>query len=115
MDIEKAIGILRHSLGLDNAEQSYRNYYAAGPDDAEVLQLLVARGWMFRGEDRGGGLFFYHCTASGIAVAEEKTEKPCRKAVGQARYQQFLEAADAFPDLTFKEFLTHPYFSRARA
>lgn len=30
------------------------------------------------------------------------------------RYSEFLNAKDAYPDLTFREWLTHPYFRDAR-
>lgn len=30
------------------------------------------------------------------------------------RYSAFLNAKDAYPELTFREFLTHPYFEDAR-
>ena len=31
------------------------------------------------------------------------------------RYWAFINAKDAYPDLTFKEWLTHPHFKESRA
>jgi hypothetical protein len=111
---ERAIEILRHALGLDQSDQSYRNYYAASEETSGLLESLVGRGWMVRGQDRGGGLFFYHCTSIGIAIAMEQTAKPTRRAIRKARYLRFLNAKDAYPDLTFKEFLTKPFWEESR-
>jgi DNA-binding PadR family transcriptional regulator len=45
--------ILKHALGLDQAKESYRNYYYAGSDheDFDTLEKLVTEGLLTRRRD----------------------------------------------------------------
>ena len=109
------IHILQHSLGLTDPYakgRMYRNYYAAGPEEP-TLDALVEKGLMVRGRTYNEGTGqYYHVTEDGKKVALENMPKPPSKKA--RRYSRFLNAKDAYPDLTFKEFLTGEYWKDAR-
>lgn len=112
------IHILQHSLGLSKRhDKPYRNYYAVGTssDCIRDLETLVSKGLMANGGKSpvNSEMVYYYVTDQGRKVAFDNLPKDTRTP-GQKRYERFLYACDAFPDLTFKEFLTHPYFKEAR-
>ena len=106
---------LRHMLGINTPEdrdpKSYRNHYAAGQGDHELAELERLGAVEFRGERYG--LKFYSCTDRGRETAI-KSHKAIRYGKPRSVYLRFLKVADAYPDLTFKEFLTSPKFRESR-
>lgn len=117
----EGILILRHSLGLDPTGRGrvYRNHYCAGPGHHswKLLQELVAAGLMVDHGKRGeitGGDHLLHVTDRGLSIATVQDPLP-KVSKGSRRYREFLSIADAYPDLTFKDFLTLPCFAEARA
>lgn len=108
------IHILQHSLGLSKRhDKPYRNYYAAGTasDCIQDLEALVDKGLMTSAGKSpvNSEMVYYYVTDRGRKVAFEHLPKDMRTR-GQKRYERFLNAKDAFPDLSFKQFLTDPYF-----
>jgi hypothetical protein len=114
IDIAKEeIHILQHSLGLTYSEHIYRNYYAASPDEASRFDGLIEKGLMVRSNRNAPGtdLVYYFVTDAGKQVALDNMPVIPK---AKKRYQRFLNAKDAYPDLTFQEFLTHPFWKDAR-
>lgn len=63
--------IIRHSLGLAQADVPYRNSYCA-PDAGpirETLESMADAGLMRRGVADLGGVRFFHVTPAGAAAA----------------------------------------------
>lgn len=58
-----------HAMGINGTDAMplYRNYYAAEPDDANLI-ALVDMGLMRRSREIPGGLAYYHVTDEGKAV-----------------------------------------------
>jgi len=115
---EKQLDTLRHMLGIntpdDRIPKPYRNHYAANPGDVEMAELerlgmveLTAKNHL------NSGLDFYSCTENGRLEAI-RSHRLIRKRKPQRVYSKFLDVSDCFPDLTFKEFLTNPYFKQTR-
>lgn len=109
---------LRHMLGIntpgDKSPKPYRNYYAAEPGNQELIELeRLGAVYPFELRQDGSGLKYYACTRAGIADAIE-SHKTIRHNKARRVYLRFLDARDAFNDLTFKRFLTDPYFQEAR-
>ena len=106
---------LRHMLGINTPEdrdpKPYRNHYAAGQGDQELVELERLGAVEFRGERYG--LKFYSCTATGREAAI-KSHKAIRYGKPRRVYLKFLEVSDCFCDLTFKEFLTSPEYHECR-
>jgi hypothetical protein len=109
---EDQVHTLQHALGLDRERREpWRNYYCA-EDGAPALEALVAAGLMQRrhtingGEDR-----IYSVTAAGIDAAKAALPKAYSRS--ERRYRRFLDAADAYPGLTFREFLRIDRVQRA--
>ena len=101
--------ILGHALGMNYRPRVDRNYYCAslrdGAPPAEIAglvshALLVPGRAINDGQDR-----YYYVTDVGIAVATLAFPPPKPLTRSQARYQRYLQIHDAYPDLTFREFL----------
>jgi len=112
------IHILQHSLGLSKRhDKPYRNYYAASTDSdcSQDQEALVDKGLMTSAGKSpvNSETVYYYVTDRGCKIAFEHLPKDTRTP-GQKRYERFLYARDVFPDLTFKKFLTDPYFEKAR-
>ena len=112
IDISKEeIHILQHSLGLTYSEHIYRNYYCAGPNDHR-LDVLVEKGLMVKaGPCPGTDNKYYHVTDAGKEIALDNMPVIPK---ARRRYLKFLDAKDVYQDLTFREFLTHPFWKDAR-
>lgn len=116
------LGILLHTLGLTDpmTKEPYRNYFVAGPghDDLPTIKMLCWAGFMKEHTSSGGLPFcdkddrLFLVTDIGISVAQKHRPKISR---GQRRYRRFLSVADAWPDLTFREFLISPDFAQYRS
>jgi hypothetical protein len=106
---------LRHMLGINTPEDArpkpYRNYYCANPQEAQMLELL--RLGAIELYDTRGGYEWYRCTDAGRAAAMA-SHKTIRYTRAKRRYLKFLEVSDCWPDLTFREFLTHPRYEATR-
>ena len=114
---ENQLHTLRHMLGIntpdDRKPKPCRNYAAVPPGDEEFVELERI-GAVERYRARGGTEYnWYQCTREGRALAME-SHRSIRKTKAQRRYTVYLDMTDLYPDLTFKEFLTHPDFSSAR-
>jgi hypothetical protein len=117
---EAQLDILRHMLGVNDlngkAPAPYRNYYCACPGDKQLheLQGLGAVEMYHRtAKGAGGDYEWFRCTDAGSAAALASCPKPLTGA--KKRYRAFLEISDVYPDLTFREFLTHPHFAERRS
>lgn len=111
--------ILRHSLGIwDDGRyrgnghpiykggDTYRNHYCSDP--SPVLCSLTERGLLERGRKQLDSTpDVWHVTGAGIAavVAHAPVPGNKRKAKAQGRWARWCQAQEAYPDLTFPEFL----------
>lgn len=110
--------ILRHMLGIDDPDarepKPYRNYYAACPGDPAMVALAETGAVRLAlGPVEGYPYDYYVCTNAGIEAAINN-HRTIRKSKSQRVYSAFLSACDCYPDLTFKQFLTDPYFVETR-
>lgn len=97
------IEVIEHSLG---DRTHWRNYYAADPDDALLVEM-TEMGLMKRGRAIPGGLVYYHVTEAGKALrdARPRTERdsldnfvrdePAREAADRAM-EGIIEARDYY-------------------
>lgn len=112
--IDPVMEILLHALGLQSpffAGDRYRNHYVA-QDGHPLLERMVAARLMERGrtmngqdEDRDR---VYFVSAGGVAVVNAFVRTVPRETRDQKRYSRWLRASDAYPDLSFKEWLKLP-------
>ena len=115
---EKQLDILRHMLGIntpnDRIPKPYRNYACVNPGEPEFVEL-AERGAIERYEtwDKNTQYHWYKCTESG-RLAALRSHRDIRKSKAKRKYSVYLDLTDCCPDLTFKEFLTHPDFKDAR-
>ncbi len=112
----KQLDILRHMLGIntpaDRIPKPYRNYYATTRDDQDMAELHSLGLVKFDGHH--GDYDYFSCTDMGRQLAM-KSHKDIRHKKPRRVYLKFLSCADAWPDLTFKEFLTRPEFKKYRS
>lgn len=115
MKDEDQLKTLRHMLGLTHPERReqvpYRDYYCANPGDDKLVEL--ERLGMVRKYAEHSGYWWYCTTEAGKAAAltsavQRRHRKPKRL------YGLYLHLSEAWPDLTFKQFLIDPQFSDAR-
>ncbi|MFA7483903.1 MAG: hypothetical protein WC314_25640 [Vulcanimicrobiota bacterium] len=112
---EAQLHTLRHMLGIntpyDKIPRPYRNYAAVEPSDPEFIELAkLGAVEVYR---RSEVYLYYRCTDQGRAAAL-RSHRKIRRTKAQRVYGKFLDLCDVFPDMTFKDFLTSPYFDRAR-
>lgn len=76
----KQLGILRHSIGLDDAGRGreYRNYFVAGVVDEPVCRELVDLGLMRIGRPPDGCGQCFHVTDDGKKVARRRLPSQSR-------------------------------------
>ena len=112
---DEECSVLRHMLGIDlphvQHPKPYRDYFCADKGDLQ-LQAMAARGLVERYSQRGGW-DWYRCTDAGRAAAFA-SHKAIRYSKPKRVYLRYLSASDAYPDLTFHEFLTSDEFRDAR-
>lgn len=109
--------ILRHMLGIKDKfdevnPKPYRDYYCADPANPTLL-AMERLGLVERYGARDTQYHWYRTTEAGRTAAFESHRAglwPKSKRI----YRRFLDVADVCPDLTFKEFLTHPRFAETR-
>lgn len=108
------LDLLCHALGLCHARgtnEPYRNYYVAGPGNAD-LEALEEAGLMRRREHNGSVLpsasLLFHVTDAGTAAALEHhlATRP-KVSRGSARYARWLDMSDYFDVGTFGDWLKH--------
>jgi hypothetical protein len=105
----KHLEILQHALGADQYGQmpkygADRNYYGTDPYDLDCIELvqmgymveLPARSWL---PDT-----MFAVTESGKEAMKLASSKPPKVTRSQKRYQDFLDASDAW-NCTFREYL----------
>lgn len=92
---DKQLGILQHSLGLDQYGQGtmYRNHFCAGVDDEQICRELIALGYM-RQHLTTEMLPYFNCsvTEEGKKAVLRESQKAPRLSRSQKRYQAFLDA-----------------------
>lgn len=107
--------VLRHMLGIDKPEEqhpkAYRDYFCANPDDPQLMAMECRR--LVECYSSHGGYVWYRCTDAGRAAAF-RSHKATRYPKSKRVYLRFLRISDAYPDLTFKEFLSSKRFAEAR-
>jgi hypothetical protein len=110
---------LRHMLGIntpdDRIPKPYRNYAAVNPGDPDFLELEKL-GVIKKCASAKPGVTeydYYRCTDEG-RLAAMRSHRDIRKPKSSRRYSMYLDISDLYPDLTFKEFLTDPYFKDLR-
>ena len=116
---EEQLYTLRHMLGIntpnDRAPKPYRNYAAVPPGDAEFAEL-VHQGAVEKcrdaDPDNGFDYDYLRCTEAG-KIAAMQSHRKIRNTKARRRYVKYLEVSDCY-ELTFKEFLTAPYFKECR-
>lgn len=113
---KRVLGILQHTLGLDEYGNSrdpgrpngYRNHFVAskGHHDWEFLMLSIQHGLMEQHEAMvlSGGSPWFNVTSVGRAYVTQYSPKPPKLTRGQQRYQRFLRLSDVY-DMSFKEFV----------
>lgn len=112
---DKQLDILRHMLGIntphDKQPRPYRDYFCAGKGDEKLAELArLSAVTMYRSD---ATYDWYTCTEAGRAEAMA-SHKSIRYSKARRMYSKFLDCRDCFPDLTFKQFLTHEQFSDSR-
>ncbi len=112
---DEQLRTLRHMLGIDDPwlrrPEPTRDYYCANPGNAE-LHWLQSLGMvrLYRVSD---SYEWFTTTDAGRATAMA-SHKAIRKSKGARLYSRFLDVRDAWPDLTFKQFLTDPELRETR-
>ena len=120
--IDPAMEILLHSLGFEPPffrngldYEPYRNS-SCFCDGEPIAERLVAARLMRRGPTINEGRDrIYVVTSAGLAVARAFVRSWPRQTRDQKRYAAFLRASDAWPDLTFREWLRMPAVERGCA
>ncbi len=109
--------ILLHALGVSRREgftkEPFRNWYGPGGVDVIRCRELAEAGLMREGR-RGTSEVCgptYHVTEAGIAEAK-LIASPVKLAPGRRRYLLWLRVGDAFPDLSFGEWLKAGYWKQ---
>lgn len=111
---DEQLRILQHMLGIDNRRKKpvpYRDYYCANPGDA-ALHELMRLGYVRIYAERDGYEWF--CTTEQGKSAAVRSAASRFMTKSQRVYSRFLDVKDAFPDLTFKAFLTDLQFAQIR-
>jgi len=109
---------LRHMLGINDPSKRvprpYRNYAAVNPGDPEFIEMARAGlVEIYRARGSGSEYDYYRCTEMG-RLAAMRSFRSIRYSAAKRRYIAYLNVSDAVPDLTFRQFLTHPDFAEAR-
>lgn len=109
--------MLRHMLGIntpaDREPKPYRNYAASVASDERMLALEKAGAVERCGSVSWSEYEYWQCTEAGKAAAVA-SHRSIRYTRSKRRYIKFLEVSDAWPDLTFREFLTLPELAQCR-
>jgi len=101
--------ILHHALGCDEygtppKRGGERNYYGTDGDDPDCNEL-VALGYMDKGLPKSWTPdIFFTVTQAGKKAMQEASPKPKKQTRSQKRYQDFLNASDAW-GCSFREYL----------
>lgn len=108
--------ILLHTLGLQYADEPYRNHFVAGPGHADMPALLrlVEAGLMERTRTPGflpDADETFRATDAGkqralLLKAKERAARP-RLTKAQERYRRFMDSDGLVGDGTFRDFLRH--------
>ena len=106
---DEQLRTLRHMLGIDDPwmrrPMPTRDYYCANPANLELHELQrLGAVRLYRVSD---SYEWFTTTDTGRAAAMA-SHRNIRKGKGARIYRTFLDVRDAWPDLTFKQFLTDP-------
>lgn len=112
---DPSLHILQHALGMDDYGQlpkgEYRNHYCTESDSADWAMCMahVEAGRMTRhGPSQlygGNTSYCFVVTDAGRAFVREHSPKPPKVSRAKQRYLEWLAASDAWPDLTFADYL----------
>ena len=112
---KKQLDTLRHMLGINDRfskePKPCRDYYAAPLGDVEMWQMAEA-GFVERYATTKV-YEWYRTTPAGRSAAMA-SHKEIRFSKAQRTYAKFMSVRDCWPDLTFRQFLTHPALRDAR-
>ena len=115
MPTEEQLRTLRHMLGINTPNARFpeptRDYYCANHSDEDLKQM--ERDGLVEVYRHDRSYTFYRTTQRGRDLATT-SHKAIRHSKAKRMYHRFLDASDAISDLTFKKFLTDPYFAQAR-
>lgn len=119
----KRMDHIDHALGrpVDPLAETYRNRFAIEPDAPETPHFQESDHWEFWGTIPGGLLCFRVTQAGREALRDHLKEigdknrlwavywggfrvEKVAETRGKARYRAWLDASDAYSDLTFKDF-----------
>jgi hypothetical protein len=117
MDLtDKQLQTLRHMLGIDDPykrrPEPYRNYYCAPkvcPELRELERLGAVRQYATTEQ-----WDWFECTDEG-RLSAMRSFRSIQKNKAARRYSVFLDCRECNEGLTFREFLTAPYYAEARA
>ena len=103
---QRSLGILQHSLGLDEYGQGpqYRNHYVAGGEAVIYCRALVVMGFMEERKDNGltGGSPWFSVKTAGILAVSRYSPIPPKRSRAQQRYLDYLDADTGY---SFAEFM----------
>jgi hypothetical protein len=109
---------LRHMLGINRPEarnpKPHRDYAAVLPGDAHWLEL-ERLGMVERYSARDNTIYHWYRTTPKGREAAFASHRRIRYSRSKRVYCAFLSVSDAVPDLTFRQFLTHPDFAEIRS
>lgn len=115
--------ILRHMLGINGEyakarpfeREPYRDYYCANPGD-EKLHALKDVGAVYMYSEHGGYQWFQTTPEGRKAAIDSWYAERKRRKIGKPQriYSAFLDCRDCNQDLTFRDFLTSPYYAETR-
>ena len=102
--------LLLHSLGLTkfNSLDMYRNYFITNSDteDYRICMSLVSKKLMSPPRNMiYSGTIYFSVNNEGIKVGKFIADKKFKLTASQKRYRKWLQYTEAFPDITFGEFL----------
>ena len=111
---DEQLRILRHMLGIDCRDKDpkeYRDYYCANPNNPQLHELQrLGMVTMYSNHDR----YEWFTTTKRGKIAARASQRAMVNPKKRRVYLKWLSAQDAFPDLTFREFLTSPDFKESR-
>lgn len=114
--------LLRHMLGIDKPyekdPEAYRNYAAVSPggEQHETFRRMQEKGLVNLCHEAGevySEFDLWRCTDAGRKAAR-KSQREIRASKPERKYHKYLDLTDSFPNLTFRKFLTDPFFEDAR-
>ena len=115
---EKQLDWLRHMLGINDSRmrvpKPYRNHAAVGVGQLPLFEEMEEIGVVESVVCTLNTEYLWYRVTHVGKEAAIKSFKRIRVSAGKRRYKVYLDIADIYPDLTFKEFLTWHSFDEIR-